>query len=434
MTEQQTESPEDDLMLFLWQAWPWLAWLLPPALVLLRLGSGGWEAITLIVTFPIWWPTVALLALLPKFVLRKRGFTALPVTVGIAGFCVMLGIAAGLLSLRATGDSGDSDSPLRTAIDMSSRAELIVFLAAAMLLALGCLVTLVGSFVLRRPMSAAQRNETPLKNQRRRSPERRLGVGILIVLIMFPLAVTVVSLSFMFGASDGAGDREVDVAWLSPDEARARQELHWDEAQKDLQSTRRAISREHWLVGTYVGMNGEDEANTSKDLRYRAWVAWDLLREGSPEVVGEELLAKVESQGWVLRPDNSDPWNVQPAFETMEDREGTVTGVRYNFKNAKSQLLELSVSRPTAELQRPVQQFYPNGERYSDQLVVTLSFRSNWYWLEGGENETYNVVDWQQLVEDDKADALEEGPFEFSYDEWPELSFIETQPLTVEDR
>lgn len=423
--ELKTEPHDDsDLMRFLWQAWPWLAWLAPPILVLMRLGNGGWESLFLLITLPLAWPTVSLLAMLPRFVLRKRGFTSLPISVGIAMFSSMLGMVVGLLSMPGTSDVGHMDSPLRdSGVFQSSRAEEIAFDASITLCLVGYVVALVCAFSLRRSSPGLQNDGPPRNALSRWSPEFRLGAGILLVAIGFPLVVTGTVVAFKFGEKDAAGDREIDVAWLSAEQSRARQEQHWDEAQKDLQATRRAISDKHWLVGEYGGTWGESNG-TSQDTRYRISADWDLKREGNPESVGSSLLVAIEGQGWKLHPDDSDPWDVEPEYETIEDVEGTITGVSYNFKNAKSQRLEFSVSRPSEEIRDD-----STVREYSDQLVVTLRLQTDWYWLEGGENEMYNVVDWNALVEGSESEDFWQSGTEFSYSEWPTLKLVETKPL-----
>ncbi|MDQ0642862.1 hypothetical protein [Microbacterium murale] len=64
---------------FVWDAWPWVNWLLPIFFCFHGwLGSGGWETLLLTVLSPIIVPVFALLASLPRLILRKRGHTTAP--------------------------------------------------------------------------------------------------------------------------------------------------------------------------------------------------------------------------------------------------------------------------------------------------------------------------------------------------------------------
>lgn len=64
---------------FVWDAWPWVNWLLPIFFCFHGLlGGGGWETLFLTFLSPIIVPVFALLASLPRFILRKRGHTTTP--------------------------------------------------------------------------------------------------------------------------------------------------------------------------------------------------------------------------------------------------------------------------------------------------------------------------------------------------------------------
>lgn len=72
-------EPRRGIQAFVWDAWPWMNWLLPVFFCFHGwLGSGGWETLALTVFSPVIVPVFGLLASLPRFILRKRGHTTAP--------------------------------------------------------------------------------------------------------------------------------------------------------------------------------------------------------------------------------------------------------------------------------------------------------------------------------------------------------------------
>lgn len=64
---------------FVWDAWPWMNWLLPIFFCFHGwLGNGGWETLFLTFSSPVIVPVFGLLASLPRFILRKRGHVTVP--------------------------------------------------------------------------------------------------------------------------------------------------------------------------------------------------------------------------------------------------------------------------------------------------------------------------------------------------------------------
>ncbi|MBK0420370.1 hypothetical protein JD276_15175 [Leucobacter sp. CSA1] len=423
----------------LWALWPWAAWLLPVALVLMRLPSGGWETLILLFSAPLWWPVCALLALLPRFVLRRRGYRAMPTSVGLAMLGCFWGLLAVFASLRATGDSGSHDSPMRELLPwIPQRVEDITATLGAIVVLVSWIVAAVGAFVLPRSAGGGSAASSPRAGRDAdpdaalpaagtgppaRSGEGLLGIGLFAIPILLVLVVAGVDRVAMHGEADWAGEREVDVAGLSSREGAARQERHWEAAQEALQPARCAIDEAGWLTGTFGGVRVEDSG--PEPHGYTVAVSWDSIVEGAPDEVGERVLAIVEGEGWRLHGEAGGTWGPIPEREVETDDDGSVNWVRYSLRNDRGYSLMLTAGLPE-EPRYSSRPLPPPGS-----AIITLRVESGPYWLESRGN-----VDWDRGTPFAEAEPLwaDDPPVVFACDEWPELRLVENQPLTVDPR
>lgn len=400
----------------LWTAWVPVAWAFPPLLLLLRFtGGGGWETLFMLISAPVWWPALALLGLLPRFVLRRRGFTSVPVSVGIAIAGCMWGLLGFSLSLRGVGDSGSVDSALAGFVPgASARLQGTVAVVSMVLVAVAYVVAVVCAFALRR-RDGAPEADRPFGGL-------ALVLGIIAVPVVLGLVCAGLDRAAMHGARDAAGSQEADVVGLSAAQARARQVRHWDAAQRELEGARKAIGSDGWLVGTAGGVVEEDRR--TEPYAYRVRVTWDRIEPGDPQPIGDRLLPLVEQQGWTPY-ESEDAWGkAVPSREILGNDDGATSGVLLHLRNRAGSTLDLSVSLPRTDpyVERPP---LPAGS-----AIVTLELTGGRYWLEGRPG-----VDWYGEATSAEAEYLwGSGAPTFAFDAWPELRLVENQPATVQPR
>lgn len=82
MTDQRTvrQRKRSRIHDFAWGVWPWMNWLLP-IVGIFAVGNGGWFLLMLLVMSPILVPILGLLGSLPRFLLRRAGWSTAPAPV-----------------------------------------------------------------------------------------------------------------------------------------------------------------------------------------------------------------------------------------------------------------------------------------------------------------------------------------------------------------
>lgn len=137
----------------LWRAWTWVNWFLVPALVFVRglLVPSGWETLILMLYAPAIVPVVALIAQVPRMILRKRGFTAVPTRIGVLVVAQWVTMTFALWSLYGAGDGPSWPGPLSVPLQLGEEAAswlMVVSLAAWLAVSL---VAIVLAFLTRGP-------------------------------------------------------------------------------------------------------------------------------------------------------------------------------------------------------------------------------------------------------------------------------------------
>lgn len=101
-----SSEPPENADLLVWMSWPLVSWAMPVLVYPLMLKGGGWEMLILLPFMILIVPGLALLGLLPRFILRRAGAKTSPTIVSIAMIVnwwsqVLIG-----MSHRGVGDSG----------------------------------------------------------------------------------------------------------------------------------------------------------------------------------------------------------------------------------------------------------------------------------------------------------------------------------------
>ena len=411
----------------LWRSWLWVSWFLVPALFLFRgmCGVGGWESLFLVLVSPVLVPALGLLGALPRFVLRHRGHTSIPALVGVPMVVCAWGLALLMFSMRGATDGPSVDSVLRQLFPaVSQRAELLTLGIAAWMIPIAYLAALVLACVLRpsrRPVLA----------------DLSAAVALLAVpLLLWPI-VAAVDTAAMRGERDFSGAQESDVAELTLADQRERQERQWDETQEELVPLRAAIAPDGWLA---TGGGVDSERDGIEPLSYDLFAHWERGLDGSPEEVAAQMLDLAADEGWRLEEGDSHAYTARPDEPglVVEDENGVLESVRYNFSNGSGYALTLWVDTPEEPegLGTDGDETEDDGSEGADSeapddtasrtSILRLSIESGPYWQSRGEQ-----YDWSRSGSDAELRELRaELPGTFSSDEWPGLLVTENRPPT----
>lgn len=386
----------------LWRRWKLIAWVLPPVLVLVRFPGGGWETLGMLFALPLWWPAVSLLSLLPRLILRKRGFDVLPAAVGIPMVGVLWGFVIFMLGMPGEGDSGSSPSPLGGLLPfLGQRSEQITFMLALLVVVSSWIVAVVTA-------SIAKPGGTETRHG------KRIIIGAVSVVVGFILAVLSITVVTMIGPKDAAGDRELTAALMGKHQAMERQEAHWDELQQDLQPVREIVADDGWIVDGWSG------ARSDRGGTYWMVANWTRFMEGSVPEVAHKTRTQLETEGWALHEPDAVKWGDAPAEVTLEDAEGHIRYVSYLLRDAAGLEVSVTVETPQSNAVVVADEVPPGN------VLVTVSTHSDWYWLERGESRKILATDW---VTDDSAEKVVQlgspKPTLFAANEWPDLAQIQ---------
>lgn len=148
-----SDEPSTRLGGILWRWWVGIAWLLPPFLFIAHSALGGMDIGTQIVIFltPVLLPLFALTAILPRFVLRRRGFTTAPGSIVILMCAHWIGLLSFTLVVPEMTMYAEPLPPYRLFFPGAPpEIEIPLTMAAMLLVIVGALGAIVLSFVIRR--------------------------------------------------------------------------------------------------------------------------------------------------------------------------------------------------------------------------------------------------------------------------------------------
>ena len=386
-----------------WRLWLPLVWILPAGLFAVKMlsESAGWEVLFLLLGSPLWIPACGFLGILPRFIMRKRGFAAAPGSVVALMVASGWGLCFGLLAMRASGDSGTDDSPLGLAFPaLSPRAEDALSM-------MGFLV-FIGAFIVALVLASALPQRTGAR------PHTWLA---LLALVLVPVVMVGVALVgeriAMHGAPDFSGKQEVDVVALTADERMAREEQAWDDAQEALVPLRERIAPGGWLVGP-GGIVGEQV--TGEWTTFTAQATWERYVMEEPGAAAEEARAAARDLGWQL-PHSQDRFGQKEAAERVFRNDADqITNVVYQLEDERGNRLMIAEGRTAGDAAGDSEDEWRPGDR----RLLSVQIVSGDYWS-GGE-----LADWlRAAAQDPDVDRSGPGSREFAADEWPELILIE---------
>lgn len=264
LPQPQPRSRPAGIQGFVWAVWPWTNWILPTLFVLHGfLGVGGWGTLLLLFASPIFIPAAGLLGSLPRFLLRKRGYTTTPAPIVSLLFVNWWGWVALTLTMQDAGDSGPLMSLLRSmlTVPLAVDYEQGLYVVAICVAIAAWLAVLVIAIVMPRA-SAVAPPHLPATAERTRDERPWVVVAWISAFLVPALLVTavVVGVEVTARQPDASGDTVADVEAM-PIAAQADRALeNYERTQQRLSEVRQLIAEDRWRLrdedGEWVGSTG----------------------------------------------------------------------------------------------------------------------------------------------------------------------------------
>ncbi|MGO3833817.1 MAG: hypothetical protein ACTJGT_07605 [Microbacteriaceae bacterium] len=227
--------PKRDL---LWKLWPWMSWGI--ALFFTFHGfllEGGWETLFLLMFSPLIVPALGLLEMLPRFILRKRGHTVIPVAMACIAPLHWALLVVAVLSARGSTDS----APTRSGLSILSGEALLPGVentigAGAALLTVATGIALLVLAIVLKPIVAVGVPKL------RTAPAVSAALAVALVIATPQAAVWATSLK-----RDAAGNRFGHVMQMPIEEQVDLLESRYLEAQEELSDARALAGDARWI-------------------------------------------------------------------------------------------------------------------------------------------------------------------------------------------
>lgn len=384
-----SSEPPENADLLVWMSWPLVSWAMPVLVYLLMLKGGGWEMLILLPFMILIVPCLALLGLLPRFILRRAGAKTSPTIVSIAMIVnwwsqVLIG-----MSHRGVGDSGGIDSLLGEVFNLRAETQWTLW-ATAVLIAVGSYVAAL--------VASTMRAET----------HRSLLKRPWIVWVAMG-AVPLLLLGVIGGAAAAGAAQE--------DTAAAAEAQEWDDAQLSLVPLRHDIAETGWTI-TCCGMDDDDPRSYENGHRRLAsmLISMDVAVNSTPETAFDDIVELVAAHHWEVtdtdvrtptpvsdtQPDAAASPTPAPTVQTAPPARGDAwTGI-LTAENDSEELLSIRVES--------------TGGADDSSAVITVS-------LNTAPRPASDVieVDWWRRGADDATQPPPIDGMRFRYDEWPSL-------------
>lgn len=419
------------VLIAIWYLWLPVAWLLPILLILLRFASGGWETLILMMVSPGIVPAVALLAALPRFILRRQSWRHAPASVAALMIASAWGLAFLSLATRGTGDSGTIDSPLGEILPgLSERSENQLAMIGMILALTSYVAALVVTCVLaaRSPRSG---DPDPLAGQPRKPgwwvvTRELIPIAALLLVPLLAAGVNWVGISVMRdGPKDFAGRSEGQVVALDEAAFAASRDQAWDRLQRQAAPVRAGIAGDGWLV---AAGGGERAVTGNEPERYRLVASWEVLRDEAPERAAGLALRAAETHGWKLDLRDAaspvDPLDPESSADAGSaewddaDEAGVVLRKGYRLRNDDGYVLMVRAAIPVSPSNDARVAGTPVPKSY-----LRVEVTSGVYW-EGNRSVSLNIPTWGDSPEGQK--LWSSNPPAFRASEWPDFLAVES--------
>jgi len=380
-----TPEPRENADLLIWMTWPLVSWTMPVLMYVLMLKSGGWEMLLLLPFMILIVPGLALLGLLPRFILRRAGAKTSLSIVSIAMIVNWWSQILLALSHRGLGDSGGIDSILGDAFGIRDGTQASLSGIAIIVAVLSYLAAVV---------SASMLADAP---GRRRMPSWVVVVVMLVVPLLFLGVVKGVAM---------AGEAQEEAAAA----AEARE---WDDAQRSLVPLRQDIAENGWTIDC-CGMDDDDPRSYENGQKRLASMSvyMSVQMEGVPADLFDEMVDVAAAHDWEVTDTEipasepttdatpapaPDPTAVPAPLARGQAWTGTLTAT-----DDEERLLTIRVGSVAGAA--------------DPSSIVSVELRT----VPRPAADVVEVLWWERLTEEDERQPPVDG-ITFRYDEWPSL-------------
>lgn len=279
--------PPSGIHAFVWNAWPWVNWLLPVFFCFHGwLGSGGWETLFLTVLSPVIIPVFGLLASVPRFILRKRGHTTAPGPVVWLLFLNGWSWFVAPLTIPGPTDGQPHPSLLQSLVGLPlSDGYQGAMLIGCVILGTLCWVAVVILAGILAPQSDPSGRKWRIIS----------WISAFVIPTLF-VVVSIIGVHVTAGRLDAASETSGQVASRSiPDQIELAEERH-EQTQRSVSAVRALIADDGWEI--QGGLNGLSYECRSLHVECY-FIDFDFLHEtGGTGLDRDALIAQIESLGW----------------------------------------------------------------------------------------------------------------------------------------
>lgn len=260
----------------------------------MRMGTekAGWETVILMVTAPITIPAIGLLGSLPRFLLRKKGHTEVPIPVAVMLIVQWWGLIFFSLAMEGVGDSGSFPSVMAQMFSLTGNVASWTSALSILMWAALFVITIITAIVI------AQTGE-PETQKRSRLP--------LIALVLTPVLIIVIGVvaseverSAAIRAEDHGGLAGTKAQQITDLEtSRSLEDEHWEALQVELSGIRSEVSDSGWIHELH-NIIWPVEVKEISETQYRLESTWRLYTEEDRDAVMDRASTWLEAQGWEI--------------------------------------------------------------------------------------------------------------------------------------
>ncbi|KZE90538.1 hypothetical protein [Microbacterium sp. TNHR37B] len=297
---------EPSIARFVWAVWPWMNWLVPAFVCFHGLfGNGGWESSFLIYGAVVIIPAFALLAALPRFLLRKCGYQSAPLPIVPLLFVIWWGWTCVGAAMPGVTDS----APLPSILN-SLTGERLPSAIDAVLVTGGALAgTLAWAAVITIALVLAHRARAGMPLSK---PSRAGVIVAWVAACAMPallIAICVTGVHLGASALDANGDTHAAAEGRDRDARHELDQERYTTLQHDLADVRALISPTGWTGAEARAKAGHCPWETQATDCYSFDARFVHETAGEPDFVG--IADSLQDSGWDTQDVMTDEWGAR---------------------------------------------------------------------------------------------------------------------------
>ncbi|MFE6735137.1 hypothetical protein [Microbacterium sp. NPDC057650] len=289
------EVPPDRFLSFVWQAWPWMNWLMPAFFCVSGLfREGGWMALIMLMVSPILIPAAGLLQSLPRMLLRRSGARQAPAPIAPLLFVTWWSWFLLAISMQDAGDGPTTPSILENitgTIQSSSFLGAVLGAAALGILLSGFAILMLAVTLPRGAASSRPWRITAMVSV----------VAVPALIFGFVFAFASAAAAEVQARTDAAGDTVAEAQARSLEEQGQLAAQRYEKNQRTLSEVRALIAPDGWAEAAGGGAPTRDAPGCSREVDcYDVFAGFssDAFGEDGPRIDLDALETRLTAQGW----------------------------------------------------------------------------------------------------------------------------------------